>query len=91
MNDARSPGLRIRCEELVQLITDYLEGAVDEDVSAEIEAHLALCPGCEEYLAQMRTTIEAVGSVPVETLSDRARADLLAAFRDFHPRSDQER
>ena len=52
----------------------------------ELEAHLALCPGCDAYLAQMRQTIDALGHVPVETLSAQAQQDLVAAFRHLHPR-----
>jgi anti-sigma factor RsiW len=47
-----------------------------------VEAHLETCPPCRIYLAQMRATIRAVGTVPVETLSDEACDALLAAFRD---------
>jgi|1186.fasta_scaffold551790_2 anti-sigma factor RsiW len=72
----------IRCQELVELLTDYLEGALPADEVAAVEAHLARCPGCEHYLEQMRATIAALGSVPVETLSPQAQADLLDAFRD---------
>ena len=83
-------GLRISCEQVVELVTDYLEGALDDGLHAEVEAHLSICPGCEEYLEQMRTTIRLLGHVPVETLSETAKSDLLLAFRDFHaPQSEQ--
>ena len=77
------PGMTIRCQEVVELITDYLEGQLDETTRTELEAHLPLCEGCDEYLRQMRTTIQALGHVPLDSLSDTAQADLLAAFRDF--------
>lgn len=84
MTDRSRPGLSIDCADLVELVTDYLEGVVDEPLRAEIESHLALCPGCDTYLAQMRETIRAVGHVPPESLSPAATAELMAAFRTFH-------
>jgi anti-sigma factor RsiW len=76
------PGMTITCQEIVELITDYLEGAVDDATRAEIEAHLALCQGCDEYLRQMRATLATIGHVPLDTLSDQAKDELLAAFRE---------
>jgi anti-sigma factor RsiW len=80
------PGTRITCAEVVEIVTDYLEGVVDEPTRAEIEAHLELCPGCDEYLAQMRTTLDALGHIPLESLSESARSDLVDSFRNY-PRS----
>lgn len=74
----------IACRELVEIVTDYLEGALEPAMTAAVERHLVLCPHCEVYIEQMRETISAVGHVPVETLSERAKADLVDAFRDFH-------
>ena len=84
MTDDKAPGLTITCQEVVELVTDYLEGELDADTRTELEAHLALCPGCDTYLDQMKTTIDRLGYVPVETLSDEAQAELVAAFRSFH-------
>ena len=72
----------IACIELVELLTDYLEGALPPDEVAAVDAHLETCPPCRTYLAQMRATIEAMGSVPVATLPDEAYDTLLATFRD---------
>jgi predicted anti-sigma-YlaC factor YlaD len=72
------------CEKVVEIVTEYLEGALDQETAAAVEYHLALCPGCDDYLQQMRTTILLVGRVPVETLSVAARDELLTAFHDFH-------
>ena len=74
----------LSCQEVVELVTDYLEGALDPDVGADVEAHLATCPGCTTYVEQMRDTVATLGRVPPETLSAQAQADLLAAFRGFH-------
>jgi anti-sigma factor RsiW len=71
----------IACIELVELLTEYLEGALPPDEVAAVESHLAGCAACRRYLDQMRATIAALGSVPVETLSDEACDTLLEAFR----------
>ena len=77
-----APGLMVTCQEVVELVTDYLEGGLDPDMTAEVEAHLGLCDGCDIYVEQMRTTIRALGKVPVETLSESAQAELVRAFRE---------
>jgi anti-sigma factor RsiW len=75
----------IACIELVELLTDYLEDALPPDEVAAVEAHLETCAKCRTYLAQMRTTIQALGSVPVDSLSDEACDTLLTAFRGRFP------
>ena len=77
---AEEPGMT--CQQLVELVTDYLEDALDLETRDRFEQHLALCPGCETYLRQMAETARRLGEIPVETLSDRAKTVLLAAFRD---------
>jgi anti-sigma factor RsiW len=79
----KPPDDDIPCQDIVELVTDYLEGALDADTARAVEAHLAGCDGCQTYLDQMRSTAAALGRVPVETLSERAQADLMAAFRGF--------
>ena len=74
-------GLQVDCVEVVELVTDYLEGALDRATAEKVEAHLALCAPCQTYVDQMRTTINVLGHVPVETLSDEAKATLVTAFR----------
>ena len=58
----------ITCKELVELVTDYLEGALDADMRARFEQHLAACAGCREYLDQMRMTIRATGQLSEDSL-----------------------
>ena len=70
------------CRELVELVTDYLEGALDRETRTRFDEHLALCPGCETYLEQMAETAARLGEIPVETLSVATQAVLLEAFRD---------
>jgi anti-sigma factor RsiW len=71
------------CRELVELVTNYLEGRLSEHDRARFEAHLADCEECSTYLEQMRQTIRALGRLPEESLSDGAREALLQAFRDW--------
>jgi predicted anti-sigma-YlaC factor YlaD len=76
----------IACRQVVELVTDYLEGALpDVDVSL-FEEHLNLCDGCVSYVEQMRMTIDAVGRIGVEHLPPEIRDDLVEAFRDFKRR-----
>ena len=70
------------CQELVELVTDYFDGALSERERARFEAHLAECPGCELHLEQMRTTIAVVGAAP--ELERRPEVSvLLDTFRDW--------
>ncbi|MEV4143909.1 zf-HC2 domain-containing protein [Amycolatopsis sp. NPDC049691] len=74
------------CEEFVELVTAFLDGALDPGTEARFVEHLALCEGCETYLDQFRTTIAELGSLPAETLSADVRDSVLDAFRDWHAR-----
>ena len=71
------------CQQVVEIITDYLENALDPAQRWVVEAHLATCPGCQVYLDQMRSTVRALGHVPIDTLSEQAQADLMLAFRQY--------
>ena len=71
------------CQELVELVTDYLEGALEADVRARFERHLAACAGCSEYLEQMRLTIRATGRLSENSLDPVATESLLDAFRNW--------
>ncbi len=73
----------LACQEMVELVTAYLEGALSADDTARFEAHLADCDGCTRYVEQMRQTIAALGRIPPESLSPQAEAALLEAFRDW--------
>ena len=76
-----------RCQDLVEVVTDYLEGALPPSTRARFERHLRRCDGCDRYLAQIRRTIELTGRLTVddvEALGAEARDRLLDTFRDFH-------
>ena len=76
----------ISCQEVVELVTDYLEGAMPAEEVARFEHHLSLCDGCIFYVEQIRMTIEAVGRIREEDIPPETRDELVAAFRDFTSR-----
>jgi anti-sigma factor RsiW len=79
----------LECIDLVELVTDYLEGALDQEQREMVEAHLRTCEGCQVYVDQMRETREYLGHVPpdaAQDLPDQARRELLDAFRAENPR-----
>lgn len=71
------------CRQAVDLMTAYLDGALDAGDRDRLEAHLADCPHCSEYLAQIRITIDALGHVEPEELSDEALDDLVGLYRQW--------
>lgn len=73
----------ISCQEVVELVTDYLEGAMSPHDVARFEHHLTLCEGCVFYVEQIRMTIDAVGRVGEEDVPPEIRDELVAAFRNF--------
>lgn len=70
----------MNCQELVELVTEYHEGNLASADVARVDAHLAQCDHCAEYLEQMRQTIRALGRLPQESLPERVRNALLAYF-----------
>jgi anti-sigma factor RsiW len=71
------------CRELVELVTDYLEGTLPAVDRMRFEAHLAECPWCVEYVAQIERTITVVGASWRNVESDAGMAELLELFRDW--------
>ena len=69
------------CDQLVELVTAFLDGALDADTERRVVDHLAECDGCHTYLDQMRATVRDLGQLPPGRLPDDTRAALLAAFR----------
>ena len=69
------------CRQAVALMEDYLDGRLAPRDLARLEQHLAACPQCSEYLAQMRATIDALGHAQPESLSDDAMDELVALYR----------
>jgi anti-sigma factor RsiW len=71
------------CQELSEIVTDYLEGALPYPDRVRFDAHVADCPECRRYLEQMRETIAALGRVPPEPIPPAVEAALLERFRSW--------
>ncbi len=79
---AGAPGLA--CQEVVELVTAYIEGTLDPADVKRFEAHIAGCDACTTYVEQMRATIATLGRIEIESLSPHALHELEAAFADWN-------
>lgn len=82
-NRRRTGPSGLSCQEVVELVTDYLEGSLDPVSLIRFEEHIGNCDGCTTYLEQMKRTASLVGELREEHLSGAARARLLDAFRNW--------
>jgi anti-sigma factor RsiW len=73
----------ISCKELVELVTEYLEGSLSETDRERFETHLSMCEGCAQFLRQFERTIQLTGMLKEESVSDAAANKLLPAFRGW--------
>jgi anti-sigma factor RsiW len=69
------------CQQAVELVTDYLDGSLSRSDRRRFEAHLAGCPHCTEYLAQMRATIELTGSLSADDLPEPVQDEFIDLYR----------
>jgi anti-sigma factor RsiW len=74
---------QLSCQELVELVTDYLEGALSPEETARFEDHIGRCSACTIYLEQIRQTIALTGRLTADELSPEAERELLDAFRGW--------
>ncbi len=74
---------RLACQQVVELVTEYLDGAMDPARRARFERHLAACDGCTAYLQQFRITLAVVGRLDAGDVPAPVMAELLAAFRNW--------
>jgi anti-sigma factor RsiW len=77
----RSRRRELACQQVVELVTDYLEGAMSRADRRRFEGHLAGCPHCTEYLAQIRETIRLAGRVTPDDLTPQMTTDLTDLYR----------
>jgi anti-sigma factor RsiW len=77
------PVEELTCRELVEIVTDYLEGALPAKQRIEFEKHLVMCDGCAIYLEHMRETIRLTGMLQEDQIPSSARDTLLEAFRGW--------
>jgi anti-sigma factor RsiW len=80
----------IVCQQAVELVSDYLEGALSRAERRRFERHLAGCPHCSEYLAQIRKTIELTGAITPDDLTPQAQDDFIALYRQWRAGQDDE-
>jgi anti-sigma factor RsiW len=71
------------CREVVELITEYLEGALSQAEREAVEHHLAVCRGCQAYLEQVRHVVRLTGRLAEEEIPPEIRAELVSAFRNW--------
>jgi len=71
----------LACQKAVELVTDYLEGALSKRERRRFEAHLAACPNCAAYFEQIRTTVRLTGSIAPDDLTPEAREELTELYR----------
>jgi anti-sigma factor RsiW len=83
---ARTDDGDVACTEEVEIMTDYLEGALPPAEARRLERHLETCPGCTEYLEQMRTIAGSLGGVTEVAIAAETRDELVAAFRALRKR-----
>ena len=75
------------CRQVVDLVTDYVDGALPSSERLAFEQHVAICPPCRAYFAQMRAVVRVAGSLREDHLPEPVRENLRNAFRDWKRRS----
>ena len=75
------------CVEVVELVSDYLDGELDPETRRRVSEHLALCPPCRLYVEQVRDTVRQLGRLPAHELPEHAVAELETAFAAFRRRA----
>ena len=73
----------VTCQEVVELVSDYLDQALPPEEASLFEQHVNFCDGCDWYLDQMRSTVGTVGRLGEQDVPDETREKLLAAFREW--------
>jgi anti-sigma factor RsiW len=70
-----------RCDDVLDVMTTYLEGHMPPDEHTRLETHIVYCPGCYRFMDQLRATVETLGGLPVEPIGAAERGELVEAFR----------
>lgn len=76
-------GETLTCKEVVEIVTDYLEGTMSDEERRRFDEHVAVCEGCDTYVHQMRETIRLSGMLTEEQVPDPQKEALLSAFQDW--------
>ena len=86
-NDMRHTDTEMTCQELVELLSEYLDETLAASERLRFDVHLRTCSGCEAYIEQMRMTIRLLGKLTEESISAEAQRELLATFRTWKANS----
>ena len=73
----------LSCQNVAEIITEYLEGAMPLSTRIRFHMHLGLCSACRNYLKQMKYTVQTLGKLPAEPISPEMREALLQRFRHW--------
>ncbi len=73
----------LSCQELTELLTDYLEGEISFADRVRFRMHQAMCPSCKLYVDQMKVTVDSLGAIPAPDLTPGVEEDLMQAFREW--------
>lgn len=73
----------MECNELVEKVTDFLDGALAGEDVGRFDHHAGLCPGCQAHLNEVAVMLRLTSHVPAEPLPERLEADLLTVYRDW--------
>jgi predicted anti-sigma-YlaC factor YlaD len=73
----------LTCQEVVELVTDYLEQALLPEMQARFEAHVANCPGCDTYIEQIQQTIMMLRKLAEQPMFPETKQELLKIFRSW--------
>ena len=78
----------LSCQQVVELVTDYLENALLPGMRKRLEEHVAECPGCENYIEQMQLTIDMLHQIALESVFPATKQELLQLFQDWKKSSE---
>ena len=74
------------CQEAVELVTDYLDGVLDEEAVARLEQHLSMCESCRTYFDQIRLVVSGLSTLSPTSLTTRTRQEIIDTFRQVRAR-----
>lgn len=79
----------LSCQEVVELVTEYLENALLPEMRKQLEEHVAGCPGCEHYFKQVQITVSMLRRLSQETTSPATRQELMKIFQQWREKEDE--
>jgi anti-sigma factor RsiW len=81
----------MKCAEIAELVTEYLEGKLSFADRAMFLMHIAVCPPCKRYVRQMELTVRTLGKLPPLEIPDDVHAELMKSFKDWKGRNQEQR